>query len=505
MDIRDPASTISRLLLIWYAMFQAFHALFNGRYLLQSGPLPFAPPPGGWHPQLVAFLNGAAAADFVNAILSVVFVAAFFRRARWSVWLGTVTLTVSLYSAIVFTWGIVEAGAWRGAGSDYFWMYGPFVPVLVLFAAWSYWAGFGKLAMIRVTLPLLAVVVAASVLAAADAPAIVKSEFVFETAPFASAHASTIVETKDGLVAAWFGGTREGAEDVGIWLARHVTGAWTAPIEVATGVQPDRVRYPCWNPVLFQMADNTLALFYKVGPSPQQWWGMVRTSRDNGRTWSDARRLPDGILGPIKNKPVRLSDGTLLAGSSTESPARPSVWRVHFERSADAGRTWTVVRPAPSDNPNSPIDAIQPSILVHAGGRLQAIGRTRSGRIFETWSRDRGRSWTPIALTPLPNPSSGIDAATLGDGRHVVVYNHTSRGRSPLNLAVSRDGATWDAALVLESEPGEYSYPAVIQAAGGLLHVTYTWKRQRIKHVVIDPAKFTPVPMSEGAWPASVR
>jgi predicted neuraminidase len=338
-----------------------------------------------------------------------------------------------------------------------------------------------------------------------DVTPIVKSEFVFETAPFASAHASTIVETKDGLVSAWFGGTREGAEDVGIWLSRHVTGAWTAPIEVATGVQPDRVRYPCWNPVLFQMPDNTLALFYKVGPSPQEWWGMVRTSRDNGRTWSDARRLPDGILGPIKNKPVRLSDGTLLAGSSTESPARPSVWRVHFERSADAGRTWTVVRPAPSDNPDNPIDAIQPSILVHAGDRLQAVGRTRSGRIFETWSRDRGRTWTPIALTLLPNPSSGIDAVTLGDGRHVIVYNHTARGRSPLNLAVSRDGTKWDAALVLESEPGEYSYPAVIQAAGGLLHVTYTWKRQRIKHVVIDPAKLTPIPMSDGAWPASVR
>jgi predicted neuraminidase len=372
--------------------------------------------------------------------------------------------------------------------------------------------------------------VCAVIASALDVTPIVKSEFVFETAPFASAHASTIVETKDGLVAAWFGGTREGAEDVGIWLSRHVTGAWTAPIEMATGVQPDRVRYPCWNPVLFQMPpsraerapaslaeadggggpDNTLALFYKVGPSPQEWWGMVRTSRDNGRTWSDARRLPDGILGPIKNKPVRLSDGTLLAGSSTESPARPSVWRVHFERSADAGRTWTVVRPPPAadndaDNRDNRIDAIQPSILVHAGDRLQAVGRTRSGRIFETWSRDRGRTWTPIALTLLPNPSSGIDAVTLGDGRHVIVYNHTARGRSPLNLAVSRDGTTWDAALVLESEPGEYSYPAVIQAADGLVHVTYTWKRQRIKHVVIDPAKWTPVPMSDGAWPASLR
>src|SRR2546423_8530817 len=146
------------------------------------------------------------------------------------------------------------------------------------------------------------------------------SEFVFETAPFAGAHASTIVETRDGLVAAWFGGTREGAADVGIWSA------------------------------------------------------------------------------------------------------------------------------------------------------------------------DGARTWSPIALTSLPNPNSGIDAVTLRDGRHLVVYNHTTQARSPLNVALSRDGKTWKPALVLEHAAGEYSYPAVIQSADGLIHVTYTWKRQRIKHVVLAPA-----------------
>jgi predicted neuraminidase len=312
------------------------------------------------------------------------------------------------------------------------------------------------------------------------------SEFVFETAPFASAHASTIVETREGLVTAWFGGTREGADDVGIWVSRHVQGAWTTPIEVATG-QTGGARYPCWNPVLFDLPD-ALLLFYKVGGSPQRWWGMVRTSRDSGRTWSDARRLPDGILGPIKNKPVRLSDGTLVAPSSTESPERPSAWRVHFELTTDGGTTWTTASPATSAD-GSAIDAIQPSILVHPGGRLQALGRTRSQRVFETWSADGGRTWAPIALTSLPNPNSGIDAVTLRDGRQLIVYNHTTQGRSPLNVAVSADGTTWDAALVLESDPGEYSYPAVIQSADGRVHVTYTWKRQRIKHVVVDPAR----------------
>ena len=328
---------------------------------------------------------------------------------------------------------------------------------------------------------------AAPVAVAAAEPEVV--EFIFESAPFASAHASTIVETRDGLVAAWFGGTREGANDVGIWTSRRAGGKWSPPVEVATGVQPDGSRLPTWNPVLFELRKGELTLFYKVGPNPRAWWGMTRTSSDDGRTWSAARRLPDGILGPIKNKPVRLADGTVIAPSSTETPDSPSIWRVHFERTRDAGTSWTVSRPPAAAT--GAIDAIQPSILMHPGGKLQAVGRTRAGRVFETWSEDAGQSWSPMTLTELPNPSAGTDAVTLKDGRHLLVYNHTPKGRTPLHVAISRDGKKWDTAHVLESEPGEYSYPAVIQTADGLVHITYTWRRERIKHVVLDPAKLT--------------
>ena len=327
------------------------------------------------------------------------------------------------------------------------------------------------------------------------------SEFFYETAPFPSVHASTIADTRTGLVAAWFGCTREGAPDVGIWVSRHVKGAWTAPVEVATGVQPDGARHPCWNPVLFEMPDRSLALFYKVGPDPRNWWGVVRTSTDGGQSWGEARRLPDGILGPIKNKPVRLADGSIISPSSTESNDKPPLWRIHFERSVDDGRTWTIVRPAVV--PNAPeLHGIQPSVLVYPGGRLQAVGRTRSQHVFETWSEDGGKTWSAVALTTLPNPSAGTDATTLRDGRQLIVYNHTPKGRTPLNVALSRDGKAWEAALVLERDPGEYSYPAVIQAADGKVHITYTWKRQRVKHVVIDPARLTSVPMTDGVWPA---
>lgn len=317
---------------------------------------------------------------------------------------------------------------------------------------------------------------------AGQAPSVtlVSSEFIYETAPFPQCHASTIVETAGGLVAAWFGGTAERNPDVGIWVSRQENGKWTTPVEVANGVQSPELRHPTWNPVLFQPSGGPLYLFYKVGPSPSTWWGMAMSSTDGGRSWSRPARLADGILGPIKNKPVQLANGDILAGSSTEN----SGWQVHFERSSDGGRTWTSTPPL---NDGQTIPAIQPSILIHPGGRLQAVGRTRVGKIFETFSEDQGKTWTPLALTSLPNPSAGIDAVTLRDGRFVIVYNHTATGRSPLNVAISRDGKTWDPALVLEDVAGqEFSYPAVIQTRDGRVHVTYTWHRTRIRHAVLD-------------------
>jgi predicted neuraminidase len=323
-------------------------------------------------------------------------------------------------------------------------------------------------------------------------PAILSSELINPNAPYPECHASTIVETRTGtLVAAWFGGTMEQNPDVCIYVSRFEEGHWSAGIEVANGVQADGSRLPAWNPVLFAPKDAPLHLFYKIGPSPEQWWGMLVTSADGGKSWSKPRRLPKGILGPIKNKPVVLADGTWLSPSSSEDSKEG--WRVHFERSTDQGLTWEKIGPV-KNGPN--FDAIQPSILFQPGGKLQALCRSKQGVIVQTWSKDNGLSWSPLTAIPLPNPNSGTDAVTLKDGRQLIVYNHSAHrpdkakgNRWPLDVAISDDGLDWHHSLTLETQPcpNGYAYPAVIQTADGKVHITYTVNRKSIKHVVLNP------------------
>lgn len=318
--------------------------------------------------------------------------------------------------------------------------------------------------------------------APASPTAVLSTEFIYQQAPFPECHASSIAESSAGLVCAWFGGTEEGHKDVGIWVSRRETNGWTAPIEVATGVESAEKRWPCWNPVLHQASKGPLLLFYKVGPNPRTWWGLLMASTDGGKTWSAPRRLPGDIIGPIKNKPIELVSGELLCPTSTEDDG----WRVHFESTPDLGATWTRTKPV---NDGKEFAAIQPTILRLSDGRLQALCRSRQKCITEIFSTDHGKTWSPMKATTLPNSSTGIDGVTLRDGRHLLVYNHTPSGRSPLNVGISTDGKQWKNAIVLENDRGEYSYPAVIQSADGKVHITYTWKRERIKHVVVAAEK----------------
>lgn len=344
---------------------------------------------------------------------------------------------------------------------------------------------------------------------------IVLDEFIYTEAPFIECHASTIEELPNGdLIAAFFGGTKERNPDVCIWTSTKKKGSdrWTAPRKVADGIQNDTLRYACWNPVLYQVPTKggELWLFYKVGPNVPSWKGYLIRSKNGGKTWSKPERLPDGIFGAIKNKPVWV-DGRILCPSSDELGR----WSVHFEYTDDMGKTWqrtspldaelnvpTRFRPAvttkaemgtkPYDESKAqPIEAIQPTILKLADGRLQMMCRTRNGKTGVAYSSDRGTTWSKLTLMDLEHTQSGIDAVTLRDGRHVLVYNDfetidgTPKGpRTPLSVAVSKDGTHWQKVITLESSPiGQYSYPAVIEAADGTLHTTYTWRRRRIKHV----------------------
>lgn len=319
-------------------------------------------------------------------------------------------------------------------------------------------------------------------------------EFLYPDSMIPSAHASTIAETPDhGLLAAWFGGSAEGQDDVEIWVSRKEHGKdWSTP-EAVTNTP----HMPVWNPVLFVEADTTW-LFFKVGPSPREWVGAYLRSVDNGRSWSPATYLPAGLMGPVRTKPLDLGDGVWLAGSSVEagyrwdSPADAPyrAWAVWVERTEDHGRTWS--RHGPVGVPDEPFGVIQPTLWQTAGGEVRMLMRStdRIGRIVASSSTDGGKSWTPAVPTGLPNPNAGIDVVRLNDGRVILVYNHLTEGRNALHVALSEDdGETWGEPRLLEEGPGEYSYPAVIQSADGLVHVTYTWRRTRIRHVVIDPAR----------------
>lgn len=384
---------------------------------------------------------------------------------------------------------------------------------------------------------------------------ILKNEFLYDYAPFPSAHASTITQLKNGdLLAAYFGGTWERNPDVCIWVSRKKKGAdhWEKPVLAGDGVfelgSPDAAlagvsgindsttsafagpikalptyrydygrrptdkelaslsathptwkRKSCWNPVLYTMPDGEVLLFYKVGTSVSDWQGCLVRSRDGGKTWSRREMLPKGFIGPVKNKPEMVG-GKLVCPSSTEG----KWWTFHVEIFDPKTHNWKFVGPVAADSAIltddekvHPIKCIQPSILRLADGRLKVLMRTHNAKLATSYSTDGGYSWSKVTLTDIPNNQSGTDAVTLKDGRHALVYNDfetlmgTKKGpRTPLVVAVSKDGSHFTNFVTLEDSPvDQYSYPAIIQGSDNTLHIVYTWRRQRIAYKQIQLPK----------------
>lgn len=312
---------------------------------------------------------------------------------------------------------------------------------------------------------------------------------------FRHSHTSTICETDDGLLAAWVAGQEADKSDSSIWLSRHDGEVWNTPVLIASGTSPQGAPQRCWNPVLFQPpGDAPLILFLKVGSHPGDWWGEVMFSSDAGRTFGGRHRLPDGFVGPVRSKPILIDDdATLLCGSSSESNG----WQLHFESVAmrDGHLTDQWTRTETICGPKI-MGAIQPTLLQLNNGSLRALCRTSQGINATTDSNDGGKTWSEIKPTELLNPNSAIDAVTMHDGRHLLVYNPTrggetkTAGRQTLSLAVSEDGRTWKRAGDLESDnSGEYCYPSVMESRDRKVHVTFTWHHRGIKHVTVNPSE----------------
>lgn len=312
---------------------------------------------------------------------------------------------------------------------------------------------------------------------------LVAKDFIFgDDRPFAQCHASTVLRTDDGqFLVAWFGGTHEKHDDVGIWLSKGAPGKWAPPVEIA------KIREDAhWNPVLFKDPSGTITLFFKVGKEIDFWETWYKVSNDNGQTWSEAKELvagDKGGRGPVRNKPIVVSDGSWLAPASNELEG---VWNAFIDRTEDGGKTWMETDFLKLNRDSITGEGvIQPALWESAPGKVHMLLRSSAGIICRSDSDDYGKTWSPVYKTSLPNPNSGIDVTKLGDNTLVLIFNPDDKNwgsRSPISLAVSRDnGVTWDPMIELEKgdEEDEFSYPSVI-SFGDTVAVTYTWNRQRI-------------------------
>ncbi len=315
-----------------------------------------------------------------------------------------------------------------------------------------------------------------------------RADFVFgDQRPFAQCHASTLAECADGsLLCAWFAGTEEKNPDVGIWMARFDGQAWGAPWRVAKLSQVAH-----WNPVLFRDAQGVMHLFFKVGPDVPEWATWLMSSTDQGKTWTQARELVPGDVGgrgPVKNKPIILSDGAWLAPASTEAKGRNGAWLPFADRSTDGGATWQRSADWAIDRATLPgVGAIQPTLWESEPGKVHALMRSAGGLVWRADSPDYGKTWGPVHATDLPNNNSGIDLVRLDDGRLVLLYNPVGKNwgpRTPLDLAVSEDnGQHWRTIAHLEDSPAaksEFSYPSIVQTRQGVA-LCYTWNRERVR------------------------
>ena len=305
-----------------------------------------------------------------------------------------------------------------------------------------------------------------------------------------SCHASTVLPLCDGsVVAAWFGGSEEGNDDVKIWVSIRKDEKWSEPYSIAV----DGKEHPHWNPVLFKRENGDVILYFKYGKPIPNWVTYYCISKDGGKSFSKPQILVlgdnDGGRGPVKNKAIRLKDGTVIAPASKETILKN--WKCFVDISHDDGLTFEhsnfVLRPKKN---RKTVGMIQPTLWEDAKG-VHMLVRTNEGHIYKSDSKDGGKTWCKGYETELLNPNSGIDLAQHESGNLYLVMNPTTGDwgdRAPLVILESTDsGETFHEFFVCESTTGdhEFSYPAIV-AHGNELHVTFTHEREGIVYERVD-------------------
>jgi predicted neuraminidase len=313
------------------------------------------------------------------------------------------------------------------------------------------------------------------------------AEFIYLQDPgFPNCHCSSLLQLQNGdLLCAWYGYTgSENGTACEVRYSRKAAGssAWTRPRTVIWDPLPngDRTQGNC---VLWQDPDGKVWCFYDVRTAVEWSTTLLKyaTSTDNGHTWSPPVTLTSELGNNVRCHAFVASSGAwiLPAYSDVDNTGVMFI-------STDQGVTWR--KSAPLGNPRDPA-VIQPSVIERSDHSLRALLRKCGAplNIHESYSYDSGWTWTHPAPISLPNPECSVEQMKLANGHVVLIFNNTTSGRTPLSAALSTDGgATWIAVRNLETAAGEYSYPSIIQTADGLLHVTYTHRREHIKHVVFN-------------------
>lgn len=310
-------------------------------------------------------------------------------------------------------------------------------------------------------------------------------------------HGSSLIEVSPGILcAAWKGDRARGTsncdmtQNVGIWISLCIDGKWNPPEQIVK--TPHSVS---WTPVLTKLPIGELRLFYRVGSNPRHTISLYKSSTDGGINWSQEEILPAGIVGPTKSKPVFDTEGNMICGSSVETgePEEALKATACWIEILSNDNRWT--KYGPIEIPGKRFGCIEPALFWGQDGTLKMVCRDRSHRIgSEGWiwiaeSSDKGKTWSELQKTELPNPDSGIDAVSLDPKKVFLAYNQSHCNRFPLTIALSQDsGTSWIPLFDIEKNSGEF--PSILLDSQGHLHVTYAWTppgkiQRKIKYLKI--------------------